>query len=318
MSGTATLDTAILLDDLVGLADQVRDELHRALGVRQWEVYSVLRTWTGAEVGVGRFTDQRLKLVPQPLVKPFSSYEYRLQPCGLDEAGFVQLEEVSLSYAEDELTGGVMAGNQQHYFSIEDAHGQRIPTRTFVNARPPYPDRVDTVGWILQLSHAKVPSTAGEPMPIVNPEEALYDDLGDMSVNGAVTPQSFDYVVPAGKRAIVQQVNFVIRCSSDPVADGFGNGAALTNGVTIQFLDTGLVLKKDPLDGSVIQRNEDWAGLGGAQTVLDVTGDMVVVEWFLPTPIALAAAQRLRVQVRDDLSGLEDFRAKIMGYEENA
>lgn len=318
MGGTATLDPSVLLDDLVGVADEIRDDLHRALGVRQWEVYSVIRSWSGGAVGAGRFVDQELKLVPQPRVLPFTGLEYQLKPCGLDVAGFVQLEEVSLSYAEDELTGGALAHHQQHFFKITDAHGQRIPTRYFVNQRPPYPDRVETLGWVLYLAHERVLQTAEEPMPIVKPGEALYDDLGAMNVNGAVTPQTFDYVVPAGKRAVIQQVNLVLRCGSDPVADGFGNLAALTNGVQLQLLETSLAPLLDPMDGIPARRNEDWAQLGGSQTILDVTADMVVVEWFLPVPISLDAAQRLRVTVRDDLTGLEDFRCKVMGYQENA
>lgn len=318
MSGTAALDPAVLVDDLVALADGIRDDLHRALGVRQFEVYSVVRSWAGGQVGSGRYVDQELRLVPQPMVNPFTNYELVLKPCGLDEAGFVQLEEVSLSYTHAELTGGVLAEHQQHFFRIADAHGQGIPDRYFVNQRPPYPDRVKTIGWVLALAHAKIQTAVEEPMPIINPEEALYDNLGPGNVDGSVTAASLDFIVPAGKRAIVQNVNIVVRCAADPVPDGFGNLAALTNGVTIQFLETSLALKLDPLDGGAIQRNEDWASLGGAQTVFDVTTDMVVVEWFLATPIALAAAQRLRVQVRDDLTALEGFAVTVVGYLENA
>lgn len=169
MGGNATLDSDILLDDLVGLADDLRDDLHTDFGVRAFRVYTVLRTWDGGYVGEGTASEVETEITPQPRVLPYSTagamagLAYKLEPCGLDEAGLVILKEVSLSYTQAELTGrpvvdGVeqsMADGQEWVIRIREAHGQEQSYKDFKIKGAPFPDRENDVGWELRLTRAE-------------------------------------------------------------------------------------------------------------------------------------------------------------------
>ncbi len=153
MGGSAILGTN-LVDSLVpDVVDGLRDDLHPAFGVRQFRVYTVRRTWSGGITGDGSYSDVETELTPQPLVKPYRT-EYRLDRCGIDEAGLVVLREISLTYTEAELVGGPIAAGEEWLIKLIDAHGQSIADRYWVVARPPFPDRIKDIGWIVQLEKA--------------------------------------------------------------------------------------------------------------------------------------------------------------------
>jgi hypothetical protein len=151
MAGTAILDPNVLVDDLISTIDELRNDLHTQFGVRAYRVYRVTRTWTGSMVGDGSPVDVEVELAPQPLVHPFASLSNRLEPCGLNEAGYVEVTEVSLSYTFDELGAGEPAMGAQSLIKIVEAHGQLQPARYFTHNQPPYPDRIDDMGWVLNL-----------------------------------------------------------------------------------------------------------------------------------------------------------------------
>lgn len=154
MPGTAALDSDVLVDDLLGVIDDVRGDLHPALGVRQYRVYTVLRTWSGEERGAGTFAEVESELLPQPLVEAFvDSLGGRLLPSGLDEAGIVRLRELSLTYTRAEINGPAIAPNQEWVVRLRDAYGQGEPTRDFV-VKGLYPDRIKDIGWTVSLSRA--------------------------------------------------------------------------------------------------------------------------------------------------------------------
>lgn len=324
MPGSATLDPDVLLEGLIpDVVDGLRS-LNTDFGLRQWRVYSVMRKWSGGEVGSGSFTDTETEILPRPIVEPFESFHLKLEPCGMNEAGFLRMTEVSLTYTEAELGGGELPHGTQHLFKIVEAHGQATTTRYFVNRRPPYPDRIRTLGWLLHLdvaNSAEPGPTAeddalaaqGEAMP-VTPGNALFDVLGSMA--GAAA--SYSYICPAGKKAFIQRLTFIVRCASAPAAGEFGDQAALSTGCSMGFLDTDDSVLLDPLDGETIKRNEDWGMLAGAQLKFETSAlYAVVVEWVLPRPIELAAAQKFKFTVADSLSALSDFRCQLQGYLEN-
>ena len=158
MPGTAILDPNVLVDSLVvDVIDGLRGELHPPFGVRAYRVFTVLRTWSGLSVGEGSSNDVEAEILPQPKVEPFTELEFRQQPCGLDEAGFVTLSEVSLTYKHSELLF-TPAMNQQWMMKIAEAHGQAQPARYFVHTRPPFVDREKTMGWLCWLRHVEVPA----------------------------------------------------------------------------------------------------------------------------------------------------------------
>lgn len=154
MPGSASIDTAVLVDDLLGVIDDVRGDLHPALGVRQYRVFTVLRTWDGEERGAGIFTEVEDELLPQPLVEAFvDSLNDRLLAAGLDEAGYIRLRELSLTYTAAEIKGPVLAPNQEWLVRLRDAYGQGEPQRDFT-VKGLYPDRIKDIGWTVSLSRA--------------------------------------------------------------------------------------------------------------------------------------------------------------------
>lgn len=158
MAGSATLNPAVLIDDLVSVVDELRGELHPEFGIRAYRTHVVRRTWSGASVGQGRYTEVVTELLPQPKVWTWDGIRWGLEACGLNEMGEIKLTEVSLTYTEAELTGGELGANEQWLVRISEAHGQGSSTRNFVHIRPPFVDRERDIGYILWLKFANVPS----------------------------------------------------------------------------------------------------------------------------------------------------------------
>lgn len=142
-----------LVDSLVAVVDGLRSSLYPAMGVRQYTVRLIKRTWSGGAIGDGTAAvTTNIELDPQPLVV-FSSTDDRLSPsagCGRVEAGFCTLREVSLQMTEDELYPTLTAG-QEFYYEISDAQGQSIATDRWVATAKPTPDREKDIGWVVRL-----------------------------------------------------------------------------------------------------------------------------------------------------------------------
>lgn len=154
MPGSAILGTNLVDSLIPGVVDGLRGDLHPLFGVRAFRVYTLRRTYPSGVIGGGIFTDVLTEITPQPLVKPWH-LRYDLEPCGLNEAGYVSLSEVSLTYTEAELTGfgeGIaLPHGVAWYIKITDAHGQGIEPRYFVIDKPCFPDRIKNIGWNMYL-----------------------------------------------------------------------------------------------------------------------------------------------------------------------
>ncbi len=157
MPGSAELGDNLVDDLIPDVIDGIRGELHPDLGVRQFRVFVVTRTYVTGEIGSDRFTDTEIELDPQPLVVPYST-AFELEPCGVDEAGFVKVKEVSLTFTEAEL--GSPNVNQPEgvelFVKLSDAQGQGIPDTFWRHTRRPFPDRIKDMGWILRLAPASI------------------------------------------------------------------------------------------------------------------------------------------------------------------
>lgn len=148
-----------LVDKLVPTVDSLRRTLFPAMGTRQYNVTIVVRSWSGGEIGdgVASFVSQIL-LDPQPMVD-WDGRENRLDQragCGLVDAGFCTLSEISLTLTEDELLGLPRAAGRECYYRIADAHGQSIETTFWVPIATPEPDRERGIGWIVRLRRYEV------------------------------------------------------------------------------------------------------------------------------------------------------------------
>lgn len=152
MGGSATLDPDVLLDDLVELVDDLREDLMVGFGLRQFRMYTILRSWDGEGIGDGDYVDVETEITPRPKINPYQdNITNRLEPCGLMESGMVLVSEVSLSYTEAELTGGDLGFGQEWFLRLTDGEGQEIISRDFEMMSPPFPDREEDIGWKLRL-----------------------------------------------------------------------------------------------------------------------------------------------------------------------
>lgn len=169
MPGSAVLGTN-LVDELVpDVIDGIRADLHPALGVRQFNFFVITRTWASGEIGGGGpFTDVFLgigvagTLDPQPLVKPYKSTEGRgftLEPCGIDNADALKMEEVSMTFTEEELGSPFceFPDGVEKFLQLVDAHGQGNHVSYWRHHVRPFNDREETMGWMLTLESTSTP-----------------------------------------------------------------------------------------------------------------------------------------------------------------
>lgn len=155
--------SAILGDNLVDalipdVVDGLRDSLNTDLGVRQFRMFVVTRTWALGLIGEGGYTDTEIEITPQPLVLPYVRVTtmgsgFRLEPAGVDDADVVKIQEVSMTYTEAELgSPGLPYGDGvEKFIRLEDAHGQGIPNTFWRHDSRPFNDRIKTMGWLLKL-----------------------------------------------------------------------------------------------------------------------------------------------------------------------
>ena len=157
MPGSAVLDPNNFVDSLIGIVDDVRKDIKEGLGFRQFNVHLVTVTRTNMRAG-----DPRNKTVtetlmdPLPRVNPYRTAN-KLEACGLDEAGVVEVTEISMTYTEDELTGKSLGKDVEFYWKISDAQGQATCTRYFTVERDPYPERECCPQWKILLRLAAEP-----------------------------------------------------------------------------------------------------------------------------------------------------------------
>lgn len=153
MAKNALLDEDLLADALVDVVDDIRRDVHEALGTRQWSVSVVTRRWSGATRGEGNATVNVLELDPTPMVR--RSTRDRLGPAGREAAGTMIITGVSLRYTEEELQPKVDARTEVGYKLVEK-HGQREKTIWCVLSADPIPRRGDKAGdetdWYLVLN----------------------------------------------------------------------------------------------------------------------------------------------------------------------
>lgn len=143
MARDSAIDRTLLADALVDVVDDIRREVHGALGTRPWAVAIITKTWQGGRRGVGHATVHVLELDPVPRVERVT--KDRMGPAGREAAGSVVLSEVSLRYSEAELQPTVLDGNEVAY-RLTDLRGQRQTPKWYAIAASPVPRRGDKEG----------------------------------------------------------------------------------------------------------------------------------------------------------------------------
>jgi len=143
----------------------------------------------------------------------------------------------------------------------------------------------------------------------------------DMNVNATSTStRSFQYSPGAGKFACVNRLLIlVLDTGIEPAL--FGGLTALTNGVKITCNDTDGSELIDFTDGDAINSNAEWVHLAGTDNPITDSGvgpgiDELAVRWTIGkagSSLFLKETQSIRFEIRDDLSGLTEFRAMVQG-----
>ena len=164
------------------------------------------------------------------------------------------------------------------------------------------------------------------------PENALYKHLRvdgdpagspDMCVDGSVTPVLFQYIVPAGKRVIIERVLFTgLGPTIKP--ERFVSIAAVTNGLTIDILDPDDNSLLDFLDGHGITANYKWAQMVGVDVPSMLSPgsalDMMPLRWTLGKSgwaTELLAGEKFSVGVHDDLTAIDYLEMFLQGHIED-
>ncbi len=136
-----------------------------------------------------------------------------------------------------------------------------------------------------------------------------------MNVNGSVTPVVFEYVVSSSFYFGLAEINLVISDAAiTPVK--FGGITALSNGITWQVVDASNTLLYDFCPGGNIKQNAEFGNIGGTTIVLTGGADQISVTWRTSTAgisAILQAGWKVRVTVRDNLTGLDYFQASVTG-----
>jgi hypothetical protein len=161
------------------------------------------------------------------------------------------------------------------------------------------------------------------------------DTVGDgsgsinLNVDGSVTPVIFRIAPAPGQILFLSRIIFFLEDAGSIDSGGFGNGAALTNGLDFRFrYDVGL-----PSEGSYpdptffpIKKNIDWAaycydvqtytwgqgneGLGARYTFArDVNGNDSQLPW-----LADSRKEEFQIVVRDNLSTIVDIKCRVGAY----
>ncbi len=132
-----------------------------------------------------------------------------------------------------------------------------------------------------------------------------------MNVDGSTTPVNFELLPATDEIIRVERLRMFMRCAAAITFTGFGNLAALTNGITLSKHD-GTAVISDLLGGAggtgagPIQTTEDLLPYVERFELLD--SSLVLVAEFKIPPIRLVGTQRLRWTVADDLTGLTELR----------
>lgn len=139
-------------DAVSSAIDDIRREVHGALGTRTYRVQIVKRSWSGESVGEGTPSVTVLELDPRPKFEQRNVD--RMGPGGRESIGDAVLTEVSLGYTFDELSPKLGRSDEVAYRVI-DTGGQNVPDQWFVLAADPRSrrgdNRSDNSDWYIVL-----------------------------------------------------------------------------------------------------------------------------------------------------------------------
>ena len=133
MPGSAIFD-ASLVDELQPDVDDILTDVLPDVGIRQYRMHRVARTWPSGTPGKGSPVDSVVEFTPIPKILDWhSSLTIKLHACGQMEEGDI-IALISRSYTEAEIG----YGTEGSMLRVSEGHGQLSRTRNFVHAHAPF------------------------------------------------------------------------------------------------------------------------------------------------------------------------------------
>lgn len=148
-----------------------------------------------------------------------------------------------------------------------------------------------------------------------------YSAAGDYSV----TDERFEWGPPAGEVWHLERMIVLIADAGNADAGEYGNlGAALTNGINVEFLTSTSTVVQTLNGLKPIKTNGDWAGLCYDERNLGLGGagdDAYTVRWTFSRGLGGKGirlygddSDRLSIHLQDNFSGLSDHTFFIDGF----
>jgi hypothetical protein len=140
---------ANLIDKLINKVDSLRQKAADKFGLPAHNLYRVVRTWSGGEIGGGSVTTVETLITPTPQIE-FTGGQ-RLDPHGRVDDRRMVATEISLTYTENFLQGDPKAAGQEVFYKLVERNSQGADTTYWVLANIPLVVR-DEIYWKLEFS----------------------------------------------------------------------------------------------------------------------------------------------------------------------
>lgn len=152
------------------------------------------------------------------------------------------------------------------------------------------------------------------PLPLVQYLATSAPSI-EMAVDGSSTSVSFDLTPTSSQIFRIYQIDLVMVLGSSGLMTSFGDQAELTNGITLDVLDSDLASIVDLFGGQPAKSNNDLVAVGDF-AVVELGASYTyetIIKPAVPIRLDGGDGERVRLVVRDNLSTLTRLRACARG-----
>jgi hypothetical protein len=150
-----------LIDRLVSKIDLIRQRVNvDKVGVRRYQLFRVLRTWSDGEVGGGIYIADTQEITPAPAITLGQSKD-QMSGRGRVESWTMTATNISLRYSEGFLYPLPLAKGQELYYKLVEMNSTQAarPSYWIVSCRPEADRDETTTGdtqWIMNFARAQI------------------------------------------------------------------------------------------------------------------------------------------------------------------
>lgn len=137
-----------LIDKLVTKVDLIRQRAADKFGLPAHNMFRVVRTWSGGELGAGTPTDVETLITPTPRIEFKGDLE--LEGHGLVDKRTMKAYEISLTFTENFLQGHPLLAGQECIYKLVERNSQGADTTHWIMTNIPLVDRGE-IQWILEF-----------------------------------------------------------------------------------------------------------------------------------------------------------------------